>query len=205
MIDMNRIIFLTHPEVAIDPSILVPDWGLSERGIERMHLFADRTRDIAWSRIFCSHERKAVEAAAIVAADRDRAPCVIEALGENDRASTGYLEKTAFEAHADRFFAHPHESIEGWERAIDAQRRIVAAVKRIDREAPFPGHLLILAHGGVGALLLAHLLGAPISRQYDQPGTGGGCFLAIHRHPLRLWKAWQPMEVFRGDGMAHAS
>ena len=53
-------------------------------------------------------------------------PIVIDGLGENDRSSTGYLPKAEFEAVADAFFARPEESVRGWERAVDAQRRIVA-------------------------------------------------------------------------------
>ena len=48
-------------------------------------------------------------------------------IGENDRSATGFLPREEFWATADLFFAHPTESIRGWERAIDAQARIVAA------------------------------------------------------------------------------
>ncbi|MFC0389117.1 histidine phosphatase family protein [Muricoccus vinaceus] len=41
--------------------------------------------------------------------------------------------------------------------------------------APREGDIAIVSHGGVGALLLCHLKGVPISRAEDQPGAGGGC------------------------------
>ena len=53
-----------------------------------------------------------------------------EGRGENDRSATGFLAPPDFEAAADRFFAEPETSFRGWERAIDAQARIVAAVDR---------------------------------------------------------------------------
>ena len=52
-------------------------------------------------------------------------------LGENNRSATGFLPPAEFEKVADAFFANPEESVRGWERAIDAQRRIREAVDRI--------------------------------------------------------------------------
>ena len=54
-----------------------------------------------------------------------------EALGENDRSSTGYIAPPEFWQVVDAFFANPTQSIRGWERAIDAQTRIVNAVRRM--------------------------------------------------------------------------
>ncbi len=87
-----------------------------------------------------------------------------------DRSATGYLPPAEFEAVADGFSARPHDSVRGWERAVDAQRRVVAAVERAVAAAD--GDLVVVSHGGVGALLLCHLLGVPIDRRYDQPGQG---------------------------------
>ena len=36
----SQVLFLTHPQVAIDPAIPVPDWTLSEIGRSRMERFA---------------------------------------------------------------------------------------------------------------------------------------------------------------------
>ncbi len=68
-------------------------------------------------------------------------------------------------------FARPSESVRGWERAVDAQARIVRAVNRI-LDAREHGDIAIVAHGGVGTLLLCHLLKEPISRGRDQPLAG---------------------------------
>jgi len=94
-------------------------------------------------------------------------------MGENDRSSTGFLHEDAFQAAANWFFAHPYESFQGWERAIDAQHRIVTAVQAVlsahDPETP----IAFIGHGGVGTLLKCHLGERPISRLEDQPGGGG--------------------------------
>ena len=111
-------------------------------------------------------------------------------LGENDRSATGFLPPAEFEQMADAFFANPGESVRGWERAVDAQARIVAAVREVAAEEDGTGDILVSAHGAVGALLRGSLLGAPISRALDQPG--GGCWFALEVSRWRLLtREWQ--------------
>ena len=121
-------------------------------------------------------------------------PVTIAELGENDRSSTGYLPKREFEATADLFFAHPEESVRGWERAVDAQRRIVAAMEHVIAKAQGHGNIAVISHSGVGALLLCHLKGVPISRAEDQPGAGGGCVYSFDAETRALASGWRLIE-----------
>ncbi len=181
--------FVTHPEVEIDPAVPVPDWGLSAEGHRRAALLARQPWVPGLAAVFSSAERKARETAAVLGHPvRVRA-----ALGENDRSATGYLAKAEFEATADRFFAQPMQSIRGWERAVDAQARIVAAVAAALAEAP-SGDVAIIAHGGVGALLRCHLAGVAITRAADQPGAGGGNLFGFDRDSGRLLTPWRRIE-----------
>lgn len=165
-----RIFCVTHAEVAVDPAVPVHDWGLSAAGRERLALLVTQPWVPGLTGVVSSTERKAVQTARALVAATGLPLAVDEALGENDRSATGYLPPAEFEAVADRFFARPAESVRGWERAVDAQRRIVAAVERVAAAAA--GDVAVVAHGGVGALLLCSLLGVPIDRRYDQPGQG---------------------------------
>lgn len=192
---MTIVHFITHPEVAIDPAIPVPDWRLSDRGRARMRRLPERPWVATIAAVFSSAERKARDATAILADHRGLPVTIIDGLGENDRSATGYLPKLEFEAVADAFFARPQESVRGWERAVDAQARIVAAVERAIALAPAEGDIAILSHGGVGALLLCHLSGAPISRAADQPGDGGGHVFAFDAATRRLLWGWRRIEA----------
>jgi len=171
----RRLIFLTHAEVAIDPAVPIPDWGLNETGRARHRRFADSDIVARVGTICASAERKAREGAAPVAERHGLEVRIVASLGENDRSATGYLPPEEFETTADAFFARPDESVRGWERARAAQARIVAAVRTIADLDTSGGDLLIVAHGGVGALLRCHLGGVPITRAEDQP-AGGGCW-----------------------------
>jgi len=190
---MAQVHFLTHPEVAIDPSVPIPDWPLSPRGLERSRAMLAQPWVAGIGAVFSSTERKARDMAEILAVHLGLGFTPVEALGENDRSATGYLPPAEFEATADAFFAEPERSVRGWERAADAQARIVGAVRAVLAQAP-PGDVAIVAHGGVGALLLCHIKGVEISRVEDQPGAGGGNVFRFTRVGWGLVKGWRPID-----------
>lgn len=187
---MTRLVFLTHPEVVIDPAVPVPRWHLTGPGIAKLRRFAADGGIAGVTAVWASTECKAIEGAGILAGALGLAVRVREDLGENDRSATGFLPPAEFERMADAFFAESGRSIRGWERAADAQARIVAAVRALAAEENGTGDILVVAHGAVGALLRGHLLGAPISRALDQPGAG--CWFAVELPAWRLLTpAWQ--------------
>ena len=190
----RQVLYLSHPQVAIDPSAPVQTWPLSQLGRVRTERFAASPRLARVTAIYSSAERKAVDTGSILAEQLGVPLTIVEAMHENDRSATGYLPPERFEAVADRFFAEPEASVLGWERAVDAQARIVASVGDILRRDGTSGDILLAGHGGVGALLMAHLLGEPISRQFDQPATGGGNVFAFRRVDLGIVHRWQAME-----------
>ena len=151
----------------------------------------------AWAgklkRIISSDETKAIETAAILGDATGVAPEIGEHMGENDRSATGFLIPEQFEKAANWFFANPAQSFQGWERAIDAQSRIVAAVDSIlashDPSAP----IAFVGHGGVGTLLKCHLANQPIARVHDQP-VGGGSLYALRLSDRTLMSDWMPMD-----------
>jgi broad specificity phosphatase PhoE len=191
---MSKLIFLTHPEVVIDPAVPVPQWPLSAVGRARMERFAPDPLLAGVRAIYASTERKAMDGAEILSAELKLPVATEEALGENDRSATGYIAPPEFWEVVDAFFSRPHESVRGWERAVDAQNRIVTAVRHIARTAP-AGDVVIVAHGGVGSLLLAHLLGAESAREHPQPHGGGGCYIVIDRETFALLEGWRVIDA----------
>jgi broad specificity phosphatase PhoE len=186
--------FITPPEVVIDPSVPVSDWRLSSIGLRRIALMLSQPWVSGVRAVFSSAERKAVEAAQMVADHQSLSPIVIDGLGENDRSATGYLPWVEFEMVADNFFACSEKSVRGWERAIDAQRRIAEAVNRAISLAAADADMAIISHGAVGALLLCHLKGVPISRREDQPTGGGGNIYSFDLATRRLLTGWHRID-----------
>ena len=188
---MARIVyFVTHPNVLISRDVPVPDWPLSELGRARM------TRGLSqpWIKnvtsIYASNERKAIDGAQILAQHLALSFKQVSELGENDRSSTGFLPPSEFEAVADEFFTKPDISIRGWERAVDAQSRIVEAVERLIALDQTAGAIAIISHGAVGALLYCKLAGKAIDRRYDQPANGGGNFFHFSLAPPMVHSNW---------------
>jgi broad specificity phosphatase PhoE len=192
---MTSLYFITHPDVLIDPNVPIPDWPLSPRGRDRMRTMLTQPWIPTLGAVWCSTERKAIDGATIIADAIGTPPRLLAALGENDRSSTGYLPRVEFEATADAFFANPRDSIRGWEKAIDAQHRIVAAIATVQAQTPADHDIAVISHGGVGALLLCHLKQRMISRTEDQPGTNGGNFYCFDRETYSLRHGWMRIDV----------
>jgi broad specificity phosphatase PhoE len=190
-------LYVTHPQVVMDPAVPVPMWGLSPEGEERARRFAQHPLVKGVRNIVASTERKAIELAQAMAVGA-RAPFTAEhEFGENDRSATGYVSAERFEQLADAFFAHPDESVEGWEPARDAQARIAgafdAAIAMHDIERP----IAFAGHGAVGTLLKCYLDNREITRSEDQRrigNPGGGNVLLIRLSDRRLFGDWTAME-----------
>jgi broad specificity phosphatase PhoE len=161
-----------------------------------MRAFAEMLRSAGVAAVWSSAERKARDGADILSEILGITPKIDAALGENDRASTGYIAPPEFWLVVEEFFANPGVSVRGWETAINAQRRIVDAVTRIAASAVEPGPTIIVSHGGVGRLLTAHLQGVKIGQEVRPENPGGGCFFTIDRARLTVLCGWRDIEAF---------
>ena len=187
---MSRVLFVTHPEVNVDPAVPVPDWELTPRGRERMRQFAEGPDARGLAAIWSSRERKAADAAEILAGHVGVRVRALEQLAENDRSSTGYLPPELFEPAVQAFFREPLLSHRGWETAAAAQQRIADAIETVLARSP-EGDVAIVSHGGVGTLLLCHLKGTAIHRAEDQPGQGH--WYAFDRETRAVLHGWRPL------------
>lgn len=190
---MSLIFYLSHPEVVIDPLVPVPDWGLSAMGRERVLAVRDADWLRACRRIVTSAERKAVETAGLVAERSGAAIAVRPDMHENDRRATDFLPPPEFERVADAFFARPEESVRGWERAADAQARILAEFRAVTDGRDPAEPLLLVGHGGVGTLLYCALARLAIDRRHDQEVAGSVILIDGRSHRPR--SGWVPMEA----------
>ncbi|MBJ3786626.1 histidine phosphatase family protein [Devosia sediminis] len=200
-----RALYLTHPQVQIDAAVPVPLWGLSPVGRARAEAFAGRGVIPIGAMVFSSRETKALELAELVAAAAGTPVMSDHQMGENDRSATGFLPPALFEAHADRFFAQPQQSADGWERAIDAQARIVATVRTALASVPVGTSVIFCGHGAVGTLLKCRIGDRRISREEDQgrigaPGGGNGFLFDLATK--QLLTDWTPMEEIGRDWFA---
>jgi len=192
-----RALYVSHPQVRIDANVPVPLWGLSPQGEARARAFAARGVVPRGAMIFSSRESKAMELADIIAESVGGLVLSDHLMGENDRSATGFLPPALFEEHADRFFAEPEASVGGWERAIDAQSRIVGTVRTAMDSVPAGTPAVFCGHGAVGTLLKCHIGGRGIARSEDQSrhaDRGGGNGFVFDLDAMELGCEWTPME-----------
>lgn len=192
-----KALYLTHPQVRMDPEVPVPLWGLSGEGRQRAEVFAARRVVPAGSFVFSSRETKALELAEIVAAEAGTPVLADHLMGENDRSATGFLPPALFEEMADRFFAEPEVSADGWEKAADAQSRIVETVLAALKSVPPDTPVIFCGHGAVGTLLKCHLGQRKIARSEDQSRhghCGGGNAFLFDVAGTALHSEWMAME-----------
>jgi len=150
--------------------------------------------------IYCSTERKAIDGADILAEGLGIGYQKVEALGENDRSSTGYLPHAEFVATARRFLRQPDESVRGWETARHAQARIVRALDDIVARDEGVGDIAIVFHGGVGTLLYCHLRGAPIRLDLAPGVPHGGALFCLDAETRAILHGWRPIDPDRAEG-----
>lgn len=193
-------VYVTHPQVHIDRDVAVPEWGLSDIGRRRAEAFAGRDLLPRHAVFISSRERKARELAAILGQRHGNRIEARHEFGENDRSSTGFLDPSAFEKQVDLLFGYPDQSANGWETAIDAQSRIVGAVRAaLAQFGERP--LVFVGHGCVGTLLKCHVGGRAIARQEDQreaADPGGGNIFGFDLAAHSLLCDWTAMEIWQG-------
>ncbi|MDB5848867.1 MAG: histidine phosphatase family protein [Rhodoferax sp.] len=187
--------FISHPNVVISREVPVPRWPLSPMGRERMAAGLRQPWVAGIGAVVSSSEQKAIDGAEILAEHLGLALTQDAGLDENDRSATGFLPPAEFEAMADAFFGEPGVSVRGWERAVDAQRRVVAAAGRVLAAHDGPGALAIVSHGAVGTLLYCHLAGVPIGRRWDQPPNGGGNYFRFTLTPPSVDGWWRAFDL----------
>lgn len=188
--------YVTHPQVVVDPAIPVPKWSLSELGRHRARALLAQPWMRSVRRVVSSDETKAVETASIIA-EHLGLPCEVRhGIGENDRSSVGFVPPPEFERLANAFFADPERSVRGWERAVDAQRRV--ALGLADLLVPPTSDVVVVGHGGVGTLWYCFLNGLAIERRYDQPGQGH--YFTVDQGTQCAVHGWRPIDQIEQDG-----
>ncbi len=148
-------------------------------------------------RIVSSDERKAVETAQFVAEHLGLEVEVRATSGEVDRSATGFIDRARHDELADRLFADPARSADGWERAVDAQDRVVEALADLltptVQSAGQTADVMVVGHGGVGTLLYCRLAGLEIDRRHDQSGQGH--YWSYDRESATVTNSWRPIDA----------
>ena len=193
--NLSTVYYFTHTQIRVDPAIPVRDWHLSDEGRARVLRVVHAPWLSLVTRVVASTEYRVIETAHIFAGRRDLSVEIHSEIDDGRRPSSEFLSMVDLDETIDAFFARPQESPRpGWESAADAQRRAVAGLDALLTDSADGSDLLIIGHGRIGTLLLCHLAGLPIARDYSQPTPGGNLFAFDHssRKVLFRWRIVAP-------------
>jgi len=163
--------FITHPEVIIDPNLPISLWDYSERGAARLEKILKKIWIKSVETIYSSDEPRATKAAQLIADQLGYRLHVLEELGDVNRSSTGTVPHQEYTGLMDNFYNAPEKSVRGWEKALDAQKRILLGIDKILALSPSSRFIALVSHTNMANLLLCKIKGIPIERIQNPPMT----------------------------------
>jgi broad specificity phosphatase PhoE len=178
----SHLYLVRHGRTQPDPDTPAALWPLSEAGRAETARLATDPR---WAEVACfysSPEEKAIVTARLLAEPHGRAVEIVPDLREVERGLAFFAD---YEAAVLPFFARPAESVHGWERAVDAGRRVATCLKEIGGRAG-DGPVAVVSHGLALTLGLAVLvpLGPDLWEFWRQIGFSSAAVLDLARRRL---------------------
>lgn len=176
---MSRILYLSHPEVNIDPQVPALEWEISDQGRRLLRAATKRGWPGRGWRIIASPETKAQQTAQYLSNAFGLPLHTHPEMGEVEQSTTGDPPQGRF--------ASPDTRPAGWDAA---QVRITKAFQEVMAEVS--GNLLFVGHGAVGSLLWCALTKTPITPAADRTRAGSfwaGTFGASGFTPSHPWQA----------------
>lgn len=188
-----RILYLSHPEVNIDPQVSAYEWELSEQGRRRLRAATRRGWPGRGWRLIASPEVKAQQTAEILSQAFALPLHTHPEMGAVDRRATGYVPQDQYDKLTSALFARPADGPVGWESADIASSRIMKCFQEVLAEVS--DDMIFVGHGAVGSFLWCALTKTPITRAARQ--RRGGSFWAgdYDSAGFKPTHGWQALET----------
>ncbi|WP_050528674.1 histidine phosphatase family protein [Pseudorhodobacter aquimaris] len=185
-----RILYLSHPEVKIDPQVPGPEWELSDQGRRRLRAAIKRGWPGRGWRLIASPEVKAQQTAEILSQAFALPLHTHPEMGGVDRRATGYVPQDRYDLLTCALFDRPAVGPEGWESANVASARIIKCFQEVLSEVS--DDMIFVGHGAVGSFLWSALTKTPITRAAGQRRGGSfwaGNYDSAGFEPTHGWQA----------------
>ncbi len=182
---MSLLYLIRHPQTQINLAIPAANWQLSQEGLRQTAALLEAPFWRAVHTVYPSRELKAV-AAAKEAALRYNIPVIPRsAFGELNRSAYMAPDQEAFEAAAATCFAHPMESVRGWETGAAALARFQQEIEQVLSWHDAGQAVAVVSHGLVLTFYTAGLQGRPPDLDIWRAIPFGGV-AAVDRATMRL-------------------
>jgi broad specificity phosphatase PhoE len=180
---MRTLILVKHSLPEIVPTAPASTWRLGDEGRRRCAVLAGRLATWQPATIIASEEPKAGETAALVAARLQLPWATAPGLHEHERDTVGFLDAEAWHAAVAAFFARPARLVLGSETAHQARHRFSGALDEVLSQHQ-QGTLVIVAHGTVISLYVAHQAGGDPFALWQRLGLPSFVVLTLPGHEL---------------------
>jgi broad specificity phosphatase PhoE len=185
---MSTLIFVTHPDVDVDPSRPRSEWTLSTKGFEELQNLIAKDFWGNIKSIFCSKEFKASQVAEKIAEVHNLKVIKIDGLEEINRESTGFLPEEKYRLAIEDFYIHPADSYKGWETAYEATERIKECVNRLVKESE-DSYFVIIGHGMIGSCLSCWIKG--IDPTFNEDNGISSSYITIDWDNKKIIHDWE--------------
>lgn len=156
---MPLLYLIRHPHTRVDLDTPAAAWDLSDAGRAQLTALvaAPFWRHVA--AVYSSDQRKAAEAAAMVADHYRLKATALPALDEADRSAYTAPDVASYQAAVAAFFAHPETSYRGWETAASTLARFQAGIADVLARHAESESVAVVTHGLNVTLYIAHRRG----------------------------------------------
>jgi broad specificity phosphatase PhoE len=184
---MTTLIYITHPSVNIDKTVLPQNWDLSEKGIMEAKKLLDKDFWKEVVHIYTSDEPKAITTSKIITEKFTIPIESIAELGEADRTKTPFLPFEEYMKAIKDAYSKPEENIHGWESHDEMMQRNVKVLKEL--MSKHEGEtFVIIGHGGAGTTMKCFIKG--IEPKFEEDPKQTGCYFIADLDQIRILEDW---------------
>ena len=198
----SQLILVKHSLPALEPDKPANQWRLSKEGQQRCEVLARHLSPYLPFQLFSSIEPKAAQTAALASSLLGIPWQEFPGLHEHERSEAGFYSPEQFQANMQCFFNHPSEVVFGAESAEQALARFSKAIQVLwEKRPPCTGSLVVVAHGTVISLFVAHFCGLLAYHLWVQLGLPAFVVLdlpiELHQHsdkrnPVHIFNPYHP-------------
>lgn len=184
----TTLIYITHPQVDLDPEIEISKCKISSEG----WIAVDRLlKSNFWKGVkalYSSEETKAVQVAEKTSQTFGLRLRSLESLNELDRESTGLLPLEEYMDAVKFTYKNPEESFRGWETLQSSFERNTKTISNI-MAGDTGKTVAIIGHGSAGTLIKCFIKGVSPSFKEDPQKTG--CYFVADWDNKEIISDWQ--------------
>jgi broad specificity phosphatase PhoE len=185
---MSKLIYITHPEVTVDPEVPIDQWELSEEGFDSVERLLEWDLFDEVDYVYTSEEKKAYTVAEQIKRKCGIDYAKIKDLGEMDRSSTGVISpKEKYMEAVKSAYENPASGINGWESHLAVMLRNAKVIEELAKNHK-DKTIMIVGHGGAGTTIKCFI--KKILPNFSEDPQETGCYFIANLDKWEVIQDW---------------